>query len=81
MPIRATCRRLVTGCRRPNARSGEAVGAQGYATAYVGKWHLYSAYGVSGGLFPVAGRRTPIPASHRRGWDHWRGFELQKRFP
>ncbi len=59
---------------------GETVGAQGYATAYIGKWHLYSAYGVSGGLTLSQACRVPIPASHRRGWDHWRGFELRNDF-
>ena len=59
---------------------GEAVQAEGYATAYIGKWHLYSAYGVSGGLTLSQACRTPIPASHRRGWDHWRGFELRNDF-
>ena len=59
---------------------GEAVAAQGFATAYIGKWHLYSAYGVSGGLSLSQAARTPIPASHRRGFDHWRGFELRNDF-
>jgi len=59
---------------------GEAIGAQGYATAYIGKWHLYSAYGVSGGLSLSQAARTPVPASHRRGFDYWRGFELRNDF-
>jgi arylsulfatase A-like enzyme len=59
---------------------GEAIKAAGYATAYVGKWHLYSAYGVSGGLSLSQACRTPIPASHRRGFDYWRGFELRNEF-
>lgn len=59
---------------------GEAVKAQGYATAYIGKWHLYSAYGVSGGLSLSQAARTPVPASHRRGFDYWRGFELRNDF-
>ena len=59
---------------------GEAVGGQGYATAYIGKWHLYSAYGVSGGLNLSQACRTPVPASHRRGFDYWRGFELRNDF-
>ncbi len=58
----------------------EAVGDQGYRTAYVGKWHLYSAYGVSGGLSLPQACRTPIPPSHRRGWDDWRGFELRNDY-
>ena len=59
---------------------GDAVKDQGYATAYVGKWHLYSAYGVSGGLTLSQASRTPIPATHRRGFDYWRGFELRNDF-
>ncbi|MCG6901919.1 MAG: sulfatase-like hydrolase/transferase [Rhodobacter sp.] len=59
---------------------GEAIAAQGYATAYIGKWHLYSAYGVSGGLSLSQAARTPVPASHRRGFDYWRGFELRNDF-
>jgi arylsulfatase A-like enzyme len=59
---------------------GEAVGAQGYATAYIGKWHLYSSYGLTGGLTLSQACRTPIPRSHRRGFDAWRGFELRNDF-
>lgn len=59
---------------------GQAVAAQGYRTAWVGKWHLYSAYGVSGGMDLSQACRTPVPASHRRGWDLWRGFELRNDF-
>lgn len=59
---------------------GDAFKAEGYATAYIGKWHLYSAYGVSGGLGLSQANRTPIPQSHRRGFDHWRGFELRNDF-
>lgn len=59
---------------------GDALKSQGYATAYIGKWHLYSAYGVSGGLTLTQASRTSIPASHRRGFDYWRGFELRNDF-
>ena len=59
---------------------GEAMQDIGYHTAYVGKWHLYSAYGVSGGLTLSQAARTPVPASHRRGFDLWRGFELRNDF-
>ncbi len=59
---------------------GDALKAQGLATAYIGKWHLYSAYGVSGGMNLSQASRTPIPASHRRGFDHWQGFELRNDF-
>ncbi|MHA1570977.1 MAG: sulfatase-like hydrolase/transferase [Alphaproteobacteria bacterium] len=58
----------------------ESIGDLGYHTAYVGKWHLYSAYGVSGGLSLSQACRIPIPASHRRGWDDWRGFELRNDY-
>ncbi len=59
---------------------GEAVAEAGHATAWIGKWHLYSAYGVSGGLTLSQAARSPIPASHRRGWQHWQGFELRNDF-
>ena len=59
---------------------GDALKDEGYAAAYIGKWHLYSAYGVSGGLTLSQACRTPIPASHRRGFDYWRGFELRNEF-
>ena len=59
---------------------GDAVAAEGYATAYIGKWHLYSAYGVSGGLTLSQAARVPVPPSHRRGWAYWRGFELRNDF-
>jgi arylsulfatase A-like enzyme len=59
---------------------GEAMQAAGMATAYVGKWHLYSAYGVSGGMTLAQAARVPVPATHRRGFAHWRGFELRNDF-
>jgi len=59
---------------------GEAIQAAGYQTAYMGKWHLYSLYGVVGNQTLAQANRTPIPASHRRGWDIWRGFELRNDF-
>ena len=36
-------------------------GESGYATGYIGKWHLYS-----GGTGP-----GPVPAEHRGGYDYW----------
>ena len=36
-------------------------GEAGYATGYIGKWHLYS-----GGTGP-----GPVPAEHRGGYDYW----------
>lgn len=59
---------------------GEAMQGAGCETAYFGKWHLYSLYGVVGGQTLVQANRTPVPASHRRGWDTWRGFELRNDF-
>ncbi|MHA3980815.1 sulfatase-like hydrolase/transferase [Halovulum sp. GXIMD14794] len=59
---------------------GEAVQAAGYRTGYVGKWHLHSLYGTVGGQTLAQANRTPIPASHRRGFEHWRGFELRNDF-
>ncbi|RMH49126.1 MAG: hypothetical protein D6686_08795 [Alphaproteobacteria bacterium] len=59
---------------------GEAVAACGHATAWIGKWHLYSAYGVTGGLTLSQAARTPVPASHRRGWQRWLGFELRNHY-
>ncbi|MSU90766.1 sulfatase-like hydrolase/transferase [Rhodobacteraceae bacterium 2CG4] len=59
---------------------GEAVQAAGYRTGYVGKWHLHSLYGTVGGQSLAQANRRPIPASHRRGFDHWRGFELRNDY-
>lgn len=59
---------------------GDAIKGQGYDTAYIGKWHLYSAYGVSGGMTLSQAARSPVPRSHRRGFDHWQGFELRNDF-
>ncbi len=59
---------------------GEAIVSAGLGTAYIGKWHLYSSYGVSGGLSLSQASRTPVPKSHRRGFQYWRGFELRNDF-
>ncbi len=59
---------------------GEAIGALGHATAYIGKWHLYSAYGTTGTQTLRQANRTPVPARYRRGFDHWRGFELRNDY-
>ena len=40
---------------------GEVFKAAGYATGYVGKWHLFG-----------GGRRNFIPADKRFGFDHWK---------
>ena len=40
---------------------GEAIAEIGHTTAYIGKWHLYSLYGVVGGMTLSQACRTPIP--------------------
>ncbi|MHA1565273.1 MAG: sulfatase-like hydrolase/transferase [Alphaproteobacteria bacterium] len=55
---------------------GEAMAAQGYATAYVGKWHLYGQYGVTGTQTAMQAALTPVPARSRRGFEYWRGFDI-----
>lgn len=59
---------------------GETIAAEGYATAYIGKWHLYTQYGITGGRTLAQANRTPIPAAWRQGFQHWRGFELRNDF-
>ncbi|WP_116597188.1 sulfatase-like hydrolase/transferase [Primorskyibacter marinus] len=59
---------------------GEAMQDCGYHTGYLGKWHLYSLYGIVGGQSLQEANRTPIPASHRRGFADWQGFELRNDF-
>lgn len=43
---------------------GETLRAAGYATAYIGKWHLDG-----------HGRLAFIPPERRHGWEYWRGAE------
>jgi arylsulfatase A-like enzyme len=44
----------------------------GYATSYIGKWHLY------GGDAPAnTYRRVPVPRTHQGGFDRWQGFEYR----
>jgi arylsulfatase A-like enzyme len=52
-------------------------GAAGYETAYVGKWHLYGAYGVRPGVSEKDVNRTPVPRPHQGGFERWFGFELR----
>lgn len=59
---------------------GEAIADLGYATAYIGKWHLYTQYGITGGRTLAQANRTPIPPAWRKGFHHWRGFELRNDF-
>lgn len=42
----------------------EIFGAAGYATAYIGKWHLDG-----------HGRQSYIPPERRQGWQHWKAAE------
>ena len=58
-----------TGCFRngiplsPNLKTlAHHFGEAGYATGYIGKWHLYSRSGAGPG---------PVPAEHRGGYDYW----------
>jgi arylsulfatase A-like enzyme len=44
---------------------GEAFADAGYRTAWIGKWHLADVPG-----------HQPVPAELRRGFEHWRGFEV-----
>lgn len=47
-----------------------AFGAQGYDTAYIGKWHVY---GSPDGFY---GRReSVVPREYQLGFDYWKGFE------
>lgn len=55
---------------------GEAMAAEGYATAYIGKWHLYGHCGVTGTHTRMQAALTPIPPRFRRGFDYWRGFDI-----
>lgn len=59
---------------------GEAIATAGYDTAYIGKWHLYGNFGVAALQSQAQSNRTRVPPNHRRGFDHWRGFELSNAF-
>jgi arylsulfatase A-like enzyme len=42
----------------------------GYATGYIGKWHLDG-----------HGRESYIPPDRRRGWDYWKAAECDHNYP
>ncbi|MCX7047046.1 MAG: sulfatase-like hydrolase/transferase [Candidatus Sumerlaeota bacterium] len=47
----------------------EALKEAGYATAYIGKWHLDG-----------HGRGSYIPPERRQGWDYWKGAECDHTY-
>ena len=48
------------------------LGDAGYATSYIGKWHLY------GGDAPAdTFRGIPVPRAHQGGFARWQGFEFR----
>lgn len=51
-----------------------ALGGQGYATAYFGKWHL-SRRDPAAPLVGDAHARQLVPPENRGGFGHWEGFE------
>lgn len=48
------------------------LGEAGYATSYIGKWHLYG-----GDAAGSAYRRIPVPRRHQGGFERWQGFEFR----
>ena len=47
----------------------EILGAAGYATAYIGKWHLDG-----------HGRQSCIPPERRQGWQYWKAAECDHNY-
>jgi arylsulfatase A-like enzyme len=47
----------------------EALKAAGYATAYIGKWHLDG-----------HGRSSFVPPARRQGWDYWKAAECDHTY-
>lgn len=47
----------------------EILGTAGYATAYIGKWHLDG-----------HGRSAYIPPERRQGWDYWKAAECDHNY-
>lgn len=67
---------IVNDVRLPVERTtfAEVFAAAGYATGYIGKWHL------DGGWPESSGHGTPpmwgfIPPERRQGWQEWTGYE------
>lgn len=55
----------------PNCNSMARVfGAEGYQTAYIGKWHIY---GSPGGAYERRG--VYVPREYQMGFDYWKAFE------
>jgi len=52
----------------------DELGAQGYATAFFGKWHLYER-DRRAGLVGPAHARLVVPPGRRGGFEFWEGFE------
>ena len=46
---------------------------QGYATGYIGKWHLN---GHARGAHPFSARDLPVPKERRQGFDYWKVREV-----
>lgn len=49
----------------------------GYATAYIGKWHIN---GHTPGESFKTGRKTPVPAHRRQGFDYWKVHECTHNY-
>lgn len=52
---------------------GKVFKEAGYATGYIGKWHLN---GHERGTDPLSGRDKPIPKDRRHGFDYWKVREV-----
>ncbi|MEP1955978.1 MAG: sulfatase [Algoriphagus sp.] len=50
---------------------------QGYATGYIGKWHLN---GHERGEHPFSARDLPVPKDRRQGFDYWKVREVTHNY-